>query len=265
MKNKKSGVIVLFLMILVLSASFVSAEFFGENEAGQVMQSIVDIVVGFFKPLLVVVLGGDELAFSELYLFERFILFVILVSLVFLSLKRVDIFKDNPSVLWIIAIAIPLIAIRMIDLEWLHTIFMQYEILGIVFTSLLPFIIYFLFLHNILEAYPTMRKIGWALFAVIYFFMAYDPSNQRAHTEVYFWTAFASIVFLFLDGTIRSYFYKQKIKYNSSKHLLKRQLDLLKERDSIVDRFGKDPDDWRYKRRVKEIDDELKEIHKELK
>jgi hypothetical protein len=48
-------------------------------------------------------------------------------------------------VLWIIAIAVPLIGVRFLDIIWLNTIFIQYKLLAVALTAGLPFVVYFFF------------------------------------------------------------------------------------------------------------------------
>lgn len=231
MLNKKELVILSsFVFAIILLVSFVSPAGNSGYYANELMSDMVDMVVGFFEPFLTAVFGAEN--FGDLYLFERFLLFIILVALIYFSLERAKIFKKTPQVLWIIAIAIPLIAIRTMDFEWLHTILVQYEILGIALTSVLPFIIYFFFLHYVLAEYSTMRKIGWVLFAVIYFIMTY--TMEDIHSEVYFWTAVASLVLFFADGTIHRYLVNQRIKEVDASAVRRRIADIGNELDKVM-------------------------------
>lgn len=211
--NKKIGLLA-GLIIGIFALNFVSASYGGGfyYDARNGMQQVIDSVVNFSQPLLQVLLGGND--WSGYLLFERFLLFVILISIVYVSLKNVQIFSENKGVLWIITIGVPLMGIRFIDFLWLNTIFMQYQILAIALTAGLPFVIYFLFLYKGLggSEYSTLRKFAWVFFAVIYFGL-WTTGTTQGYPDIYLYTAFLALIFFILDGTINRHFTRQRIDF----------------------------------------------------
>jgi hypothetical protein len=207
MKHKKVG---LFIPILILSLiiNFVSA-YSGSYDPRQGMEDLIDLTVDFFEPLLQVILGGEN--WTGYLLFERLILFILLTTVIYLSLKKANVFGDNTAVLWIVSLAIPLLGIRWINFEWLNTILIQYKVLAIVLTAGLPFVIYFLFLYQVLGNYAILRKIGWIFFAVI-FFGLWATADDATYSEVYVWTGIIAILFFLFDGTIRRFMIKSRMQ-----------------------------------------------------
>lgn len=201
---KKRLLLVSFLFVILLS-SFVSAQ---SLDIRQGSEQLIEFVVDFAEPLLQVILGGED--HTGLLLFERFLLFVLMLSIVYLSLNRVPVFYDNKAVLWVVAVIVPLIAVRFIDFVWLNTVLMSYQVLGIAMTGVLPFILYLFFLHNISDS-SVVRKIGWIFFIAVYFGL-WSTTEVDTYGQIYFWTMAVSLVFLFLDGTIHRALEMQRLK-----------------------------------------------------
>ena len=80
--------------------------------------------------------------------------------------------KDNVWLQWIIALVAAILGARflsptaLINLVWLPT-----GIVGIVLTSLLPFIIFFYFIESS-KTQVLIRRVGWILFGVLYLGLA---------------------------------------------------------------------------------------------
>lgn len=187
---------------------FASAYYFPQFR--DMTESFLQSMVDLFQPFLQAVLGGYE--WGPDLLFERLLLFVLLVAIIFLILGNVPIFEDQGKrIRWLVAIIVPLIGIRFLDYAWLVTIITQYQVLTIVLTSIIPFILYFFFLYSAAGEYPGVRKIGWILFIVVYFGL-WSTVNYEANSSVYFWTMVVALVFLTFDSTIYGYYEKQKMK-----------------------------------------------------
>jgi hypothetical protein len=217
--SKKIGFVIAGIILSVLLLNSVSAYFGGgfyDPRTG--MTDLVNIVIDFFEPLLAALFGGETTGYSSYLLFEKLLLFLIILSVTYLSLNNTNFFKNQKGVIWVITIAVPLIAVRFLDFMWLNTILIQYTVLGIALTSILPFIIYLLFLHGASDS-GAVRKIGWIFFIVIYAFL-WSSATVPSYAEIYFWTILISFIFLFLDGTIHSYFMTERMKDARSAKIL---------------------------------------------
>lgn len=162
------------------------------------------------SPFVDAFLGGDN---TGVYLFEKLLFFLLLVGLVYLSLSRLELFRDKTAILWTVAIIVPILSVRFMDFKWINTVLLTYQVFAVVMLGMIPFAIYFLFLINAFPNYATLRKIGWIFFIVVYYALwstsAVNPSTQN-HGYIFYWTMFAAFVVLLLDGTIARAMMRQK-------------------------------------------------------
>lgn len=200
----KRGVFV--FLALILSSTLVSAAYLPPIR--QVMSDVVQSFVDIFSPVFNALLGGGT---GDTMLFEKILFFVILLCLVYISLGFIPLFEDQKWGRWIIAIIVPLIGVRFLDINWLLAVIMQYKILAIVLTGLLPFIIYFFFLHNVAGDYGVIRKVGWIFFIVVYLAL-WSTVADDVYGQIYFWTMVISLIFLLADGTIHRFYVNQEMK-----------------------------------------------------
>ena len=205
---KKTGIAVISVLIvfLFIISLVVPASAYYYIDLRQGSQDVINWVTDFSEPFLQALFGGYGYSYL---LFEKFLIFIILISIVYLSISRIPAFDEQKGVIWIISIVVPLIAVRFLDAVWLNTILIQYQVLGIALTSILPFIIYLFFLHNISDS-STVRKIGWIFFIVVYFCL-WSTSDIEIYGQVYFWTMILSLAFLLVDGTIHRWWMKEQL------------------------------------------------------
>lgn len=199
--------IMLGILSMLFAGSFVSAYYF--PSARTFTQDIIDTYVGVFEPILQALFGG--FGWSGLYLFERFLLFILLLSLIYVILGNVEMFKKNTFVRWITAVIVPLIGIRFVDFEWLSAVLLSYQALAIALTTVLPLLVFFFFVHGIGKEYPYIRKIFWVIFIGVYMGLWSTSTNDGA-SAAYFWTFVAAVIFLLLDSKIEYYLFKQEQK-----------------------------------------------------
>lgn len=195
--NKKIGLLAC-LIIGIFALNFVSAAFgsFYYNPR-QGSEDVINGVVDFSEPFLQVLLGGQN--YTGYLLFERLMLFLIIAAIVYASLAKANFF-ENKAVLWIITIAVPLIAVRWIDFEWLNYIITQYAVLGIVVTVILPFIIYLFFLHGVSHS-SAFRRIAWAFYIAIYYGL-WSTSSTGFVGDAYLWSIWVAIALIIFDPAI---------------------------------------------------------------
>ena len=199
MNFKKIGVT--SIIIALLAISLVSAQY--DFRGGS--QRVINIFVESYEPFIQAILGGNE--YTGFLLFEKFLLFILLLGIVYISLNNIDIFSENKAVHVIVAIIVPVLSVRAINLAWLNTLILQYQVLAIALTGILPFIIYLFFLHGVAES-PTVRKIGWIFFIIVYLGL-WITSETLSYSSVYFWTMIIALIFLLMDGTIHRYYMNQ--------------------------------------------------------
>lgn len=186
------------IILSVMMLSFASAYYFPDLR--YVSQGVINKYVDVFEPILNALFGGYG-GWSGLYLFERLLLFILLVSVVYVSLTKATILGENKAVRWVISIIVPLIAIRFINYEWLSALFTQYAILGIIVTAVLPFVLFFYFIYGVAGDHGAIRKCGWLMFLGIYAGL-WSTGTTETNSAVYFWTTIAALGCLMLDGFI---------------------------------------------------------------
>ena len=200
--KKSISIVALFLFSLVLVSS-ASYDLPGNLERG--MDGAIRIIESLFTPLVYVFFGG----YGEL-MFERVLLLLIIISIVYVVVSKMDIFKDNGGVIWIITLSVSLLALRFMTDELIENIILPYSIMGVALSAALPLIIYFTFVQSF-ESSSTIRKILWIFFIVVFIGLwdsRYDSLGSLSW--IYFATGLLGFIFLFFDGTIRRYILRQQ-------------------------------------------------------
>ena len=209
-KNKTclSWLLYILGVLVILAALFfiyngITGNAFRSFDIGNIQSAASQI-----EPVLQFFLG--EGGYSSDNLFERFLFFLIILAMVFVSLKRVSLFERQRNIVILISLIVSILSIRYINFEWLMTSIMSYTVLGVAIISFLPFMIFFLFLNGIAPNSSLARKVGWALFIAIYIGLYYNAAD-RFYGQVYIWTAVISGLFLLFDGTIHRAWVWQKV------------------------------------------------------
>jgi len=212
---KKLFVTFILLMIfsttLVVAQSYYGGGYRGNNlgdNLGYGMEQLIDTVQEMFYPLASILLGdyGD-------YMFERILFLFILISIIYAIVSRMEVFKKNRAVVWIITISISLLSVRFLsESNLIQTMLLPYSVLGVTLTAVLPLLIYFQFVESFSES-TTIRKMLWIFFMVVFIGLwasRYDELGQMSW--IYLMTAIAAFLCLLFDGTIRRAIWKQKEK-----------------------------------------------------
>jgi len=147
------------------------------------------------------------------YMFERILFLFILVALLYVIISRMDVFKKNRMVIWVITISISLLATRFLtESDLISTMLLPYSVLGVALTAVLPIMIYFFFVESFSNS-ATVRKMLWIFYIVVFIGLwasRYDELGQMSW--IYMMSAIAALLFLLFDGTIRWAIWRQKQK-----------------------------------------------------
>jgi len=223
-KMRLSRILIASLIAVTFFGSFVSAYYL--PPVRQVVELTMRSFVDIFEPILQTFIGGD---IESSLLFEKLLIFIILLCLVYVSIGFVPLFEDYKWGRWVVAIIVPLMGVRFLDTGWVLAIIIQYKVLAIALTGILPFVIYFFFLHNVSEESSVIRKIGWVFFIIIYLGLWATVENE-SYSSIYFWTMVASLLFMLFDGTIHRIYVNQEMKKAGStdkwQHIAKLRRDI---------------------------------------
>jgi hypothetical protein len=216
-----------FLFIALFLISNVSASpFEGIAEGlGNLIKGIIEIL----SPVLKIILGN--VAGKGLF-FTKVLLFIIVLSIVWIALEQIEVFKDYEFIHWTLTIVVSILSVRFLTEEsWIQTILLPYSTLGVAITAFLPFIIWFLFVTiGLKDQPPIIRKFLWIAFAVV--FLSLWSIRQGEFTDIttgfnasniYIWVFILSLAMVFFDGTIQKFLNKAKIDrltQNANKRLI---------------------------------------------
>jgi hypothetical protein len=207
-------VFLVLILLLMFASPFVIAQSYGYqgnnlgDNLGYGMEQLIDTVQEMFYPFFYVILGdyGD-------YMFERILFLFILVAIIYAVVSRMEVFKKNRAIIWIITISISLLATRYLgEAGLIQTMLLPYSVLGVTLTAVLPLLIYFQFVESFSDS-TTIRKMLWIFFIIVFVGLwasRYDELGQMSW--IYMMTAIAALLFLLFDGTIRRAIWKQKEK-----------------------------------------------------
>lgn len=202
----KRGMLVLSLVMLFasLSSFMVSAYTFPINDLSQTSSNIIQAGKDMLSPILEFLLGVNSF---DQYFFQRTLLLVLIYVVVFVVLKRIDIFKRNRVIMIIVAAIVSILGARyMSEVQLIEGVLLPYGTFAIALTMLLPFIIYFFFVHNAISS-PGGRRMAWILFAAVFFGLWFTRRADVGSAGWIYLIGIAAVAISFLfDETIHQYF-----------------------------------------------------------
>lgn len=253
-----------------MMTSFVSALYFGDPAYGlqRGVEQIVEIVERVSYPLSYVFFGSSD------YVFEKVLFLAIIISIVYVVLKKIPIFEESSDAIrWVITIAISLLSTRfLVESELVQAIILPYTVLGVTLTAALPLVIFFFFVINAFPGndigHSVMRKVLWILFIVVFLGIGASRAPDIGELSwIYTATSGIAVIFLLADGTINRAILK--MKYEELKHdaLLQQIQEVNKQIKELDDRQRDSATaftDSDYRRMRKRFAKNLKRLQKEL-
>jgi len=203
LKSKKQ--IFSLLLLVVLAMQFVSAAGFDFGFAQQQASRVIDSGMGLLSPFFEKILGNTST--SEFFFHQILILFL-LILIIKKILDKTPFGEGNAKLSFLISIIVSILAVRFIvSNSFFETIFLQYGVLGIAITTVLPMVIFFYFI-NITKVGTYGRKFFWALYIIILLVLWLSKASEipAAANWIYILTIFAAILLIFLDKQIHVYF-----------------------------------------------------------
>jgi len=259
----KKRFIVLTLSLLLLPLVSAQNLFGSYIDLEQGVNDLINQGIKFSTPFFENIIG--EYSTSQFF-FSKILLLILLVIVIKNILDKTPLGEDNKKVSFLIAIIVSVLAIRFINENSLfEAAFIQYGVLGIAITTIIPMVIFFYFIHNT-KVGTFGRKMFWGIYAITLFFIWRLKSSEIPDVAnwIYGATFIVAIAFIAFDKSIHSYlgiseFLKHEKRTN--KHIVRK---LLKDLDDLKEheRTGRiSPSD--YQRERKEIIKQIKELQKE--
>jgi len=167
---------------------------------------------------------GEQAAENPENFFALILLFILLLSVLWVVTAKIPVFGEYTWVQFIISFAVSVISIRFLGLaentEWFKAILLPNHVLGIAILCVLPLVIYVFFVESVGEGKPILRKILFLLGAVVFIMLyltRYDEFTKMSTgsfllnpVNVYLYATIASLILLFADGTIAGLWHKAK-------------------------------------------------------
>jgi hypothetical protein len=236
--NKRKVVFLFASVIITILPTIVAFSHYGfQVDFRQGSENVINFLVNVFEPFLIFLFGGYD--YSGLLIFEKFLIFLLIASMVFISLKQINVFDEQRKILALLSIIVPLLAVRFINIVWINTILIQYQLLGIALTAILPFIVYLFFLQSFDSS--VIRKIGWIFFIMVYFGL-WATTQTPNYAQLYFWTMIVAFLFLLLDGTIHQALARARLResgHNSAYAAIadiENRMNLIRQSENIPER-----------------------------
>jgi hypothetical protein len=218
--TKKSllRIILGFMLLGIFAIPLVSAQSF---DLYQGSNNLINSIERFATPFFEVLIG--DYSGSEFF-FAKCLFLILLFIMIDAILKKVPLFQGNNAVIFIIALVVSVLGVRFIsDNEFTQMILLPYGTLGIVLTTVLPFIIVFYFLHS-MNAGGAARRILWLFFIVVFGALWYSKRNTLLASnpignQIYMWTLVAMAGLFIFDRGIHRYFaiHEMNIFYTKAK------------------------------------------------
>ena len=226
---KKSFIVSFFSLLIspLVSAAYQTNDL--ASGLGTGMKQLIDIIESTLGPFFSVILGG-----TPDLLFEKILILAVILAVIYLVISKLDIFKGNKVVIWVVSISVSLLSTRFMSGDLLRTILLPYSVLGVSISAVLPTLIYFKFVQEFKDS-STLRKMLWIFYMIVFIVIwsiRYDSLGSISW--IYMISAIAAFFFFLFDGTIRRIMIKQERKEmdltNKGQHLgeLRKQLTELR-------------------------------------
>jgi len=205
MRKKSLAFLIAFSLLAVLFVGeFASAQLFRGGGTRGVVDATIEGLNDFFGPIFGALLGSN--VYDE-FLFARILLFFILLFLVRLALQQVPRLEDQKGIVWIVAIIVSILSVRfMSNSTFISAVLIPYGVLGIALTTILPFLIFFYFVHNTISS-GVGRRMAWFVYLIILAGIWLNRSDELAETAnlIYLAVFVLIIALLLFDKKVREY------------------------------------------------------------
>jgi len=263
MNKKKSllGIISVFFMLKLIP--FVSAYWgYGSIDlrqgSDQVIQWVQDFAAPFFEILVGEYSGGE-------FFFAKCLMLVLLFIIIMFILEKSDFLgmKKRRGISFLISMIIAILAIRFIpETDVIRAMILPYNVMGIAILSILPFVIYFFFIHKS-NMGSIGRRLAWSFYAIIFGVLWYSRYTSLSPTgnQIYGWMLAAVVLCLILDKQIHEYFGSIELK-DARNRSIDHKINSLTARIQYLRSNQPYPMTARYQKELDEAEEEIWRLNK---
>ncbi|MCX6748006.1 MAG: SHOCT domain-containing protein [Candidatus Pacearchaeota archaeon] len=221
MKKKSLAFLLILLFSISSLCSFVlAADTSALDQPIKLISGFISTIYdGAIQPLAQFLIGKTASANADTF-FTLIVMFILIISVVWVIVERIPTIGDNSWVCFIISLLVSVISIRFIASQdtWFQFVLFPNQVLGIALICLLPLVIYFFFVYDVAANNPTLRKIMWVFAAVVFmslYFLRYTELSGGAEgyspAYIYLITSLACLGLLVFDGTVATAWYKSRL------------------------------------------------------
>lgn len=182
------------------------------------------------------------------FLVFKLLFFFLLLTITCVAVKRVPHFGENNFIVGVISVIVSILATRYLaTTSLINFIWLQYGVLGILITSILPFTIFFFFIESFSSS--LIRRIGWLAYAGIFFALAYVrwedfavDSSKLNYGYIYIFVAVIALGLLIWDKAIHSVITYRGISKISDSHTKIQIMELRHDIDELKKKILKTED-----------------------
>lgn len=182
---KKSFV---FSFLLLLSLSFVSA--IGDPFSGLLRG--LDIVINWLRAVADMILNYISIILFDSYfygelIYTKMLLFFLLITVVYLILKKNKIISENRGLNFIVSLVISMLAVRYLPDDLINGIRIPYGALAVAILIFIPLLIFFFWLHGNSHITSFGRRIGWVIYGAAFIALWSNDPNKMPITNTVYW------------------------------------------------------------------------------
>ncbi len=218
---KRGEIFAFVFVVLLLAMPLASAQFSGGYfyNAQLTVGPVLESAIGILAPIFQFAVG--DYSNSETFIM-KVLLLILLIAIIGSILRAIPRFEEmNDATLNIVTVIISVIAIRFLATSNLvEGILLPYGTLGAAILMILPFILWFWFIHQSRMG-PGMRKFAWGFFMIIFFvfWTTRAPIMGKLANQIYGWAMVVMIFVLIFDRSIHRYFKTEEANKAMDDHI----------------------------------------------
>ena len=262
--KKSAGISALFLFAISL-IPFVSAQMQSIDSSvikGFVMD-VIDNFLAIFSPIFELLIGPYS---ATEFFFAKILLLFLLIIICKFVLDKTPLGEGNKKISFLISIIVSLLAIRFInENNLIGGILVPYGTLGIAMTTILPFLIFFYFVHR--SGVGTFgRKFFWIMFVIILIVLWISKFDKISEVSnwIFGLVLLSAVILLIFDKSVHSYLGIGDLRRYERDSNKRRIWKAKKELDELEEHFEKRRLSFsEYREEKKRLRDYIKELSRE--
>lgn len=243
-----------FVFFSVFCSGIVSAQTTTGTSAGNSAAKALNDFFSFLRPIFDNLFGDYQ---TNDFLLVKLLVLILLFVVIYMAVSKFPGLGTNKAVVFIVAAVVSILSVRyMTENQLLKGILLPYGVLGMALVTIIPFLIFFFFVHST-KMGGLGRRILWGIFGIVFlalFITRYSDIGQIGK-YIYLGTTGLILISFIFDRGIHRYFFLQELNLFYKKAQSKSVASLQAEYINILD-----VDTPEAEKRRKDIEEHLKRI-----